>query len=265
MQKKIAAFVAFNAYLFCIVSAFFNALPERFRLDFRSSQLLFGPDLGISHWDPRYLLFLLVSVAGTSIAATLAGAIAQSRGGVIAAKSALPLTLAWVEMFFSSLFTGTFGFAAVSLAAVPLTILVSSYCGRLGERVQREQFSDRTVFGVYPYHFVWMIVPLFVSVYITASWLPYFESALFRDWLQGGFSKTATDLLSLVYVLLPALTLWYLLYAVYKILNGKILKIRSEWMKALFAIGLLVAVPIVSYPVLIFIGWLMRLIPLEGI
>ncbi len=265
MRRKIAAFIAFNAYWVCVVSAFFHALPELFRLDFRSARLL--PDLHLKdfQWDHRSLLFLLLSAAATSISAALAGAIAKNRGGVVAAKSALPLTLLWIEIFFVSLFTGTFGATVLSLTAIPLTILISSYSGNLGERMQRDHFPETTVFGIYPYHLIWMIVPFFLSAFVLATWLPYFESALFRDWLEARLSSRIAGILSLFYVLLPASGLAGLLYLVYNILTGRIFKIESEWGRAALTIGLLVIVPILLYQVLVWIGWLMKWIPVEGI
>lgn len=268
MQRKIAAFIAFNAYSFSILIAFYNALPELFRLNFRSFLSPSSPStlrLEGLPWNYRHLSFLFLSLLATSIAAVLAGAIAKNRGRVVAAQSAIPMTILWIEMFFIALFTGTLGAGAVSLTAIPLTILISSYSGNLGERIQREYFPDTTVFGVYPYHFIWIVFPLFVYSVMTASWIPYLESVLFHNWLGASLSETLLHVLSLIYILLPFLGLSALLYVVYQILTGRVFKIRSEWGKALFTMGLLVAVPIVLYRVLLMIGWLMRLISLEGI
>lgn len=264
MRRKVAAFIVFNAYWVCFVSAFFHALPELFRLDFRPPQAM--PDIQLKRfeWDHRYLLFLLLSAAATSFSAILAGAVAKKRGGVIAAKSAIPLTLIWIEMFFVSLFTGTFGATLLSLTAIPLTILISSSCGNFGERVQREKFPETTIFGIYPYHLIWMTVPFFLSALILATWLPYFEGALFHNWPIASFSRTIGRLLSLIYILLPMLGLAGLLYLVYKILTGNIFKIESEWGRAVLTIGLLVAVPIALYQLLVWIGWLIKWIPAEG-
>lgn len=268
MRKKIAIFVAFNAYLFCILTAFYNALPELFRFNLRSPLAPSSPGGGQPEglqWDYRYLSFLLLSLMATSIAAVLTGAMTKSRGGVVAAKSAIPITIVWIEIFFISLFTGTLGAGVVSLAAIPLTIMISSYSGNLGERIQREHFPDTTIFGIYPYHFIWIVFPLFAYSVFTAAWLPYLESVLFHNWLGAGLSETLLHLLSLIYVLLPFLSLSALLSVVYKILIGRIFKIKSEWARALFSMGLLVVVPIVLYRVLLMIGRLMRLIPLEGV
>lgn len=267
MQRKIAAFVAFNAYLFCILFAFYNVLPDLFHLNFRSSlsPLLPDPYFETPQWDFRRLPFLLLSLLATSIAAVLSGAIVKSRGGAAAAKSAIPITIVWIEIFFVSLFTGTLASGVVSLAAVPLTILFSAYCGTLGERIQREHFSEPTIFGIYPYHFIWLVFPLFVYSMMTAAWLPYLENALFRHGLGASLSETLLYLFSLIYTFLPFLGVSVLLHVVYKILTGRISKIKSEWGRALFAVGLLVVVPIVLYRVLLVIGRLMRLIPLERI
>jgi hypothetical protein len=265
MRRKAAVFAAFNACLFCIVSAFFNALPELFYFDFLSPQLSFGLDAKGSEWDGRYLLFFLLSIAGNAVAAIVAGALANERGGVAAAKGAIPLTLLWAEMFFLALFTGSVGATAISLIAIPFTIFTAAYWGRFGERIQKEQFPEGTLFGIYPYHLIWMTVPLFLSAFGTATWLPYLEGVLFHNWRGAGGAKTAAHLLSLGYTLLPFLGLAALLYLVYKILTGEIFKIGSEWGKALLSIGVLIVVPVLFYQFLLLIGWLMRLIPLEGI
>ncbi|TAK02048.1 MAG: hypothetical protein EPO39_13825 [Candidatus Manganitrophaceae bacterium] len=265
MRRKAAAFIAFNAYLFCILSAFYNALPDLFRFDFRSPESPIGLRLEGPQWDYRYLSFLLLSLLATSIAAVLAGAIAQQRGGAAAAQSAIPLTLWWSEMFFIALFTGTIGFGAVSLGAIPLTVLISAYCGKWGERMQRELFPDSTIFGIYPYHFIWMVFPFFIYVVMTASWLPYLAGVLFQNWLEASFSRTLARALSLIFTLLPFVGMCALLYSVYKILNGTIFKIRSEWGRAGLSIGLLIVVPIILYRILLMIGRLMNLIPLGGI
>lgn len=270
MRRKIAAFVAFNAHCFCILIAFYRALPDFFRMNFHSplsplSPFSFSdPLFAESRWDYRYFSLLLLSLMATSIAAVLTGAIVKSRGGVVAAKSAIPITIVWIEIFFVSLFTGTLASGAVSLAAVPLTILFSAYCGNVGERMQREHFPDTTIFGIYPYHFVWIVFPLFAYSVMTAAWLPYLAAALFQNWREASLSKIIVHLLSLIYTLLPFLSVCALFYAVYKILAGKIFAVRSEWGRAALAVGLLVVVPILFYRVLLVIGRLMRLISLEG-
>lgn len=265
MRRKVAVFAAFNAYLFCVVSAFFKALPELFYLNFLSPHSSFGLDARGSEWDGRYLLFLLLSLAGTSTAAILAGAIAKERGGAAAAKSAVPLVLLWVEMFFLALFTGTVGSTVLSLIAIPFTIFTAAYWGRFGERTQKEQFPEETVFGIHPYHFIWMTIPFFLSAFATATWLPYFESVLFHDWRGAGGAKTAAHLLSLLFTLLPFFGLAAVLYLIYKILTGEIFKIRSEWRKGLLSIVLLAAAPVLLYQILLLIKKLMERIPLKGI
>ena len=191
MRRKVAVFAAFNASLFCIVSAFFKALPELFYLNFFSPQLSFGLDAKGSEWDGRYLLFLLLTIGAIPVAAILAGAMAKERGGPAAAKSAVPLTLLWAELFFLALFTGTVGSTAISLIAIPLTIFVAAYWGRFGERTQKALFPEGKIFGIYPYHFIWMMVPLYLAAFVTASWLPYFEGVLFHNWRGAGAAKPA--------------------------------------------------------------------------
>lgn len=267
MRRKIAIFVTFNAYLFCILIAFYNALPQLFHFNFRSPLSSSSP-AGLQpegpQWDHRYLSFLLLSLMATSIAAVLTGAMAKNRGGVVAAKSAIPIIIIWIEIFFISLFTGTIGSGVVSLAGIPLTIMISSYCGNLGERMQRAHFPDTTIFGIYPYHFIWIVFPLFAYSVMTAAWLPYLENVLFHNWLGAGLSETLFHLLSLTYTLLPFFGLCALLSIVYKILTGRLLKIRSERARALFSITLLIVVPIALYQLLLVIGRLMERIPLEG-
>lgn len=199
----------------------------------------------------------------TSIAAVLAGAIARNRGGTVAAQSAIPLTLWWSVMFLVALFTGTIGFGLLSLAAIPLTILTSAYCGKFGEQLQRERFPDTTLFGIYPYHFIWLIIPLFVYAVMVAAWFPYFAEALFRNWPGAGLAESLAHLLSLIYTSLPFLGFWSLFYLVYKILTGTIFKIRSEWGRALLTIALLVAAPVIFYRFLLFVGRLMALMPVN--
>lgn len=201
----------------------------------------------------------------TSIAAALAGAIAKNRGGVIAAQSAIPLTLWWVELFFVALFTGTLGASVITLAAIPLTVFLSAYGGKWGEWMQRAYFPDKTIFGIHPYHFIWMVFPLFIYGAFTASWIPYLVAALFQNWFQVPFADNVIYLLSLIYTLLPFLGLTALLYFIYKILIGRIFKIQSEWGKAALSLVLLVIVPIVFYWVLLMIGQLMTRNSLKGI
>ncbi len=253
MQRKIAAFIAFNAYLLCILSAFYSALPETFRLD------LFSPPSPLAlrfegpQWDHRSFSFLLLSLMATSIAAALAGAIVKNRGGVIAAQSAIPLTLWWVELFFVALFTGTLGASVITLAAIPLTVFFSAYGGKWGEWMQRAYFPDKTIFGIHPYHYTWMVFPLFVYGAMAATWLPYFAEALFQNW-RGGGAETLARSLSFIYTLLPFLGLSVLLYLVYKILTGRLFKIESEWAKALISVGVLLVGPILLYRLLLVIG-----------
>ncbi|MBI3805194.1 MAG: hypothetical protein HY282_15700 [Nitrospirae bacterium] len=254
MRGKFAALGAFNVYLLCILVAFYQSLPQTFHLD-----LLAPPSPSVlrlegPQWDYRSFSFLLLSLMATAFAATLAGALAKRPGGVVAAQGAIPLTLWWTEMFFVSLFTGPLGSGAVCLAAIPLTILIAAYGGKFGERVQRAYFPETTVFGIDPRHLFWILFPFFIYAEMIASWLPYFAEALSYHWLGGGYAETMLHLLSLLYIVLPFLTLIPLLYVVYQILTGTLFQIRSEWGRAALSIGLLFAVPVLLYWILLAIG-----------
>lgn len=265
MQRKIAAFVAFNAYLFCILIAFYNALPELFHLNFRSSlsPLLPDPYFETPQWDFRRLPFLLLSLLATSIAAVLAGAIVKSRGGVVAAKSAIPITIVWIEIFSFLFLPGPSLPEPSPLRPSPhdLVLLLLRERRRTdtaGILFRYDDFRDLSLSfyldGVSPFRLLDDDGRL-ASLSCRCSLSQWPGCEFFRN----ASPPALPDIHSPSFLGMSAL-----LHVVYKILTGRIFKIQTEWGRALFTMGLLVVVPIVLYRVLWVIGRLMRLIPLEG-
>lgn len=233
MRRKIAAFIAFNAYGLCIFTAIMNALPNLFSLSL---------SVGID-WNNRFLFSLLLIITTTSFSATLSGAIAKKRGGVVTIISAVPLTVWWIVMFCVSIFIehATVS-AAFSLIAVLLTITVSYFCGNFGERKQKKHFPDTTVLGISPYHFIWIIIPLFPYVAITAISLSNLGNLFLHNW---GEIEHIDHLFKIVFTLLPVFGLSCLSYIAYRILTGGVIRIRPEWVRGILAFCILTVGPVI--------------------
>ena len=119
--------------------------------------------------------------------------------------------------------------------------MVGSYLFAVfGERKQNKYFSDNTVFGVSPYHYIWIVLPLFPYAVITAFTFSILGDLLLHHWDKIGHID---HLFRIVSTLMPILGLSCLSYISHRILTGRIIRIRSEWGRGILAFCILAIGP----------------------
>lgn len=124
-------------------------------------------------WGNHYLWRLFASVVATLLAGFLPGAIAQKRGGIVAAISNIPSVILWMVMIFilwtrdngliygdQTISTPT-GMIVISILAIPLTTYFAYASGQNGCQVQQDDFQPNTVLGIASYHWAWLVIPIY--------------------------------------------------------------------------------------------------------
>lgn len=182
MLRSFWAFLAFNIYSIVLVSAFQQNTPYLFDAklvaDLQAAGEIF--DLHSWGWKGHYLWRMCSALIVTPMTAFLAGAIARKNGGRIAAIANVPSVLIWIftfglMAFGSAEWEGQTGFAIVAIIAMPLTTWIAYHAGNAGAETQTSEFSEESVLGIRPYHWIWIVVPLYLYslgiVFVIAKFL----------------------------------------------------------------------------------------------
>lgn len=206
LMRRVLAFLTFNVYSGCLVSAF--QINTAYQFDSEMIRRLHGTGVDSPTqwgWGNHFIWRLLAAVVSTAFAAVLTGAIARTRGVLTAALSNIPSVAIWIAFvgywaFEKSSFiygdqtiTIHTGMIAISLITIPLTTYVAYVSGEFGATLQRDECGEQTVLGIAGYHWVWMIVPAYL--YAAASILPIAQFLSFNflrdDGLISGFVSMA--------------------------------------------------------------------------
>jgi hypothetical protein len=126
-------------------------------------------------WGNHYVWRLLAGMISTYLAAVLAGAIAKNRAGMTVAISNLPSIAIWVVMIFAlasghtsfiygdQTITIHTGMIVAGVISIPLTTFFAYQAAEYGSKIQQEKFrGEGTVLGIAGYHWVWLIIPIYV-------------------------------------------------------------------------------------------------------
>jgi hypothetical protein len=182
-MRQILAFLAFNLYSGILVWAFQLNTPYLF--DPKMIESLKGTGIDSpSHWGwgNHFIWRLFAAVISTMLAGILTGAIARTRGGLVAAISNVPSIGVWIFVIYylstgaaiaygDQAITAHTGMIVAGCLAILLTTFVAYRSGEYGAQVQTAEFTDTTVLGIPAYHWVWLIAPIYF--YAVAAIAPF--------------------------------------------------------------------------------------------
>ena len=258
--RWVCGFLAFNVYSLFLLSAFQENTPYLFDAKLVSAMRAAGKlrDLKDWGWDDHYIWRLFSGVVVTLIAGFLAGAIAKSRGALLAAVSNVPSVAVWAVMVYFAAFgeteiAGQTGFIVVSLIAIPLTTFLAYVAGQVGEEFQKGEFSDNTVLGIWPYHWIWAALPLYwysLGVVFVFTKFIVFQLMTWRD--SNIFGAIASLL-----VLIPLIAWVYPLIFIHQVLSGETYPERSAAFKFLVNTGVFIAGGFLATGIQIACYWLL--------
>jgi hypothetical protein len=213
-------------------------------------------DLG---WEDHYIWRLFAGVVVTGFAGFLAGAIAKYKGALVSAVSNVPSILVWGAMVYlaasANASTGEGrGFLVVSVVAIPLTTWIAYAAGGLGERIQAKAFPENTVLGIWPYHWLWLMVLLYSYglgiIFVVAKSL----AVLLHTWGDRSFVDGFAALLALI----PVVAWFYPLAFTYKVLRRQIFFERSPGFRFIVNLGVSVAGPLVATGLQVACYWILN-------
>ena len=231
MARAIWAFLAFNVYSLLVLFAFEQNTLYLFDTKLLSDLASTVDQFGVNEWEWRdhYLWRLLATVIATGVGAFIAGAIARKGGGKVALVANIPSILFWVWMFWYAVSSpaetimGQTGFMIISLIAIPLTSFVAYSLGNFGALIQETDFHSDTVLGIWPFHWVWLVIPLdvyFTCIVFVIARFVWIQLLTFRDYSIIGSIIGLIALIPVVAWVLP-------LKFTYDILAGESLAKKS--------------------------------------
>ena len=243
MARKIGAFIAFNVYSFFLISAFEKNVPYLFDAKILSSMRERGLqiDIGDWGWNDHYIWRLFASAIVTALAAFLAGAIVRDKGGKIAAISNIPSILIWMGFLYLMVFghvkvAGQTGFAIISLLSIPLTSFVAYFAGNIGEEVQNTGYGENSVLGIHPYHWIWLIFPIYLYGIDLVFVVTKFLALQMRYWSNKSIWGTMISMIAL----LPVIAWIYPIRLIYKVLSGELLSESRAAVRVLANCGIFI-------------------------
>lgn len=182
----------------------------------------------------------------TAIVAFLAGAISPQKGGKVAAIANIPgILIFWFLFLADFLFQpfgatprvpGHTGFVAVSLIAIPLTTWVAYIFGKVGAETQTSNFTENTVLGIRPYHWAWIVFPLYLYSFFIIDSLAKWFTQEYHLWKDISMTRSIISLLAVIPVCVGIAPI----VMAYNVLKGKSLIGRSPRIKALANTGIII-------------------------
>lgn len=186
----------------------------------------------------HYLLFLILFCTVAFVCAILTGAIARKRAGLIAGIGHIPVIALTAFLAYLHYTGQTVVESPVAWGIVlPLALIGSTVAavagGISGQESQNSGFSEQTILGVHPLHWLWIWLP--VSTYAAAviwSLVRFFAVQL----ATSGWNLL--DGLRCMLCLLPVMAFLYPLYWMYQILSGDILAKEGVGLRILTFVGI---------------------------
>jgi hypothetical protein len=261
MARAIWAFLAFNVYSLFLISAFQENTPYLFDAKLISEMRAAGEifDIKAWGWGDHYIWRLFSGAVVTAIAAFLAGAIARENGAKVAAIANVPSILVWAAMFYFMAFGHTewearTGFIVVSVVAIPLTTWIAYTFGMFGAYIQTSEFEDTTVLGIRPYHWVWIVFPLYFYGLAIVFVVTKFFALQFFTWRDLSMVGSFISLLALV----PVIAWVAPVVLTYNVLAGKSLSEKPPGVRALVNTGIILGGALLASGVQIVCFWLLQ-------
>ena len=170
MWRKVWAFIAFNVYALFLFSAFKENTAYLFDASLLREITLEGLSINPRElgWGNHYVWFSISNIIVVALVGFLAGAISKNKGALTAAVSNIPNIIVFgslVYLFgFSEIDTEiaeTTAFLIISILAIPVTTYIAYVTGGIGEDSQINEFKEKTVLGIKPYHWAWAVFPIY--------------------------------------------------------------------------------------------------------
>lgn len=261
MVRAIWAFLAFNVYSLFLISAFQENTPHLFDAKLVSEMRAAGEifDIKAWGWKDHYIWRLFSGAVVTAIAAFLAGAIARQNGAKVAAIANVPSILVWAAMFYFMAFghtewEGQTGFIVVSVIAIPLTTWIAYKLGKVGADTQTSEFGDNTVLGIRPYHWVWIVFPIYLYGLGIVFVVTKFFALQFFTWRDVSMVGAFISFLALV----PVIAWVAPIVLTYNVLAGESLTEKPPGVRALANTGIIIGGALLASGVQIACFWLLQ-------
>jgi hypothetical protein len=261
MTRTIWAFIAFNVYSLFLISAFQENTPYLFDGKLVSAMYAAGEifDIRAWGWKDHYIWRLFSGVVVTAIVAFLAGAIARRNAAKVAVIANVPSILVWVMMFYFMAFghtewEGQTGFMIVSVIAIPLTTWIAYQFGKVGGDAQASTFEDNTVLGVRPYHWAWIVFPLYLYALGIVFVVAKFFALQFFTWRDLSVVGAFISFLALV----PVIAWIVPSVMAYNILAGEFLSEGSPGVRALASTGIIIGGALLATGIQTVCFWLLQ-------
>jgi hypothetical protein len=203
MKRKIMAALAFNAYAFMGVLAFWAATPYLFEGKEQRALESQGLTFNAADWgfSDHYIWRLFAAVISTLFAGFICGAIARKKGGVVALWANTPSVVGWIVYagmwfyFFDILEIKVDdkinnlknAYCIVSIIAIPATCWLAMKAGQLGELFQANLFHQNKTLGISEWHWVWICFPFNI----------FFEKIIYNIWVLIFGIKYVSSLLQI--------------------------------------------------------------------
>jgi hypothetical protein len=249
MVNKIYAFIIYNVYSFFFIEAFRKNTPflldSKLVEDIRKYNL--GYDTDELGWGDHYIWRLFAAIMVTWAVSFLTGAIAKEKPGKTAIIANIPSVLVWLVILYFLIFTdiqieGKTGYIVISILAIPLTSTIAYFSAIAGEEESSSiNYDENKVFNIHRYHFIWLIIPLYVYSIGFVNVAARYLAVQFVLWGNEGIISTLISLIALTPVII-----WYLPIAgVFGVLSGGIIKDKHALLKTLLNFGMItIGIPV---------------------
>ena len=261
MARAILAFVAFNVYSLFLISAFQENTSYLFDVKLVSEMRAAGEIFNLKEWGWKnhYIWRLFSAVIVTVLAGFLSGAIARDKSSKVTLIANIPSVLVWAGTFYLMAFgeidvEGKTGFLIVSLIAIPLTTWIAFHAGKIGAETQESSFAEGTVLGIRPFHWVWIVLPLYLYGLGVIFVVVKFFALQFLTWRDMSMVGAFISLLALI----PIIAWGAPLKFAYNVLSGESLDGKSAFVKALANTGILVGGALAATGIQLVCFWLLQ-------
>lgn len=243
--RIVAAFFAFNIFTIFLLSSFINNTHYLFDAQALPKLQALGVDLETDiGWDGHYFWRFFSSVIVTSVVSILTGAISKKHGGIVATVSNIPISIVLLLFLFliknnNIHLENETEFLITSLLIIPITMFAAYFFGNLGQELQLSSFPGNTVLGIHPWHWAWIVFPLYLYttgiIFVSGKFfmLLYFTDIVEKMNNPLQYAKFPIYLLISLLAILPVFSWLQPIKMVYKILKGEWLNGKSSFVIAI--------------------------------
>lgn len=171
IRRYIGAFFIYLIYWLTVFGAFRLSVGTNLSLEEARELVETGVIDSVSEygWGDHYIWFLITFCFASYWSAILAGATAKKRGAMVAGIANIPLVVPisflCVCLYISRIeIEPPIAWGIILPVSVLGSIFLSIVGGSAGERWQNSMFSSKTILGIRPLHWWWLIFPLNLTI-----------------------------------------------------------------------------------------------------